>query len=290
MSEQRPLPDDDSPPPPDPYFRGDTPPTAPLARPVAAAGAVLDRLDPMLLLASSTRLASLADLGIIVALMLVFEFVGAALLSLASGIPMSMLGEVDAQRALLIPLLLTRFVSCLICVFFVLRLRKQSPASVGLVRSKMGMNLLIGVGAMMVAYAIILPTMIALTMASPRMFEQMQENREILTALLSGGHPLALVGAMAAVGVWEELFFRGFLMTRLRRVTGAWIPAVLLSSVVFVLPHALTQAPAAMVMIAILSLVMSVVTIWRRSLVPAIVAHALFNITQVAGLFWDPLQ
>ena len=148
------------------------------------------------------------------------------------------------------------------------------------------MNLLIGVGAMMAAYAIIFPVMTALTLASPAARDQMNQNMEILTNFLPKAHPLEFLGAMATVGVWEELFFRGFLMTRLRRVTGGWIVAVLLSTGVFVALHALTQAPAALVLIAILSLIMSVVTIWRRSLVPAIVAHTLFDLLQLAGLYF----
>jgi membrane protease YdiL (CAAX protease family) len=114
----------------------------------------------------------------------------------------------------------------------------------------------------------------------------MEENKTILTNFLPRAHALEFVGAMATVGVWEELFFRGFLMTRLRRATGGWIAGVLLSSGVFVALHALTQAPAALIMIAILSLIFSLVTIWRRSLVPAIVAHTLFDLTQVAGLYY----
>ncbi len=290
LSEQRPLPGDDPPLADAAPLDPETPPTAPLARPVSATDAVLDQLDPMLLRGSSTRLASLADVGIIVALMLVFEVVGVALLALASGIPMSMLGEVDAQRALLIPLLVIRFVFCLTCVFFVLRLRKQSPASVGLVGSKMGTNLLIGVGAMMATYAIMYPVMMALIVAFPAFRDQMEANADILTTILPKAHPLEFLGAMATVGVWEELFFRGFLMTRLRRVTGGWIVAVLLSTGVFVALHAPSQVPAAMVMIAILSLMMSVVTIWRRSLVPAMVAHTLFDLSQLYYLVGDQWQ
>ena len=200
---------------------------------------------------------------------------------------MSMLGEVEAQRALLIPLLVIRFVFCLTCVFFVLRLRKQSPASVGLVGSKMGMNLLIGGGAMMATYAIMYPLMMALIVAFPAFRDQMEANADILTTILPKAHPLEFLGAMATVGVWEELFFRGFLMTRLRRITGGWTAGVLLSTGVFVALHAPSQVPAAMVMIAILSLIMSVATIWRRSLVPAMVAHTLFDLTMLAGLYYE---
>ena len=81
----------------------------------------------------------------------------------------------------------------------------------------------------------------------------------------------------ATVGVYEELLFRGFLMTRLRRGTGSWTVAVLISTSIFTALHAPDQMPVALVPIAILSLVFSMVTVWRRSLIPAVVAHTLFD-------------
>ena len=83
------------------------------------------------------------------------------------------------------------------------------------------------------------------------------------------------------IGVYEELVFRGFLMTRLRRATGSWTAAVVLSTLVFTGLHALDQLPVALVAITILSLVFSVVTILRRSIIPAIVGHALFDLSQL---------
>lgn len=262
------------------------PPTAPMARPIHTARAAFERPDPMLLRESSTRWSALADVAIVALAMLLLEIVGTFVLSTASGIPLSVMDMMEAQQALLMPLLAMRFINSTICVLGILAIRRQSRASVGLVSSRLGMNFLIGIGATMAAYAIIMPVMIALTLALPETREQMNQNVDILTRILPRAHPLEFLGAMATVGIWEELFFRGFLMTRLRRVTGGWIGGVALSTAVFVALHALTQAPAAMVMITILSLIMSVVTIWRRSVIPAMVAHALFDISQLIGLYF----
>jgi membrane protease YdiL (CAAX protease family) len=75
-------------------------------------------------------------------------------------------------------------------------------------------------------------------------------------------------------------------MTRLRRLTESWLIAVVLSSIAFTMLHALDQTAAALVPVAILSLIFSVLTIWRRSIVPAIVGHAVFNLTQVVGIYY----
>ena len=69
-------------------------------------------------------------------------------------------------------------------------------------------------------------------------------------------------------------------MTRLRRTTGSWTLAVLISTAVFTGLHAIEQTLPALLLITILSLVFSVVTIWRKSIIPAVVAHALFDFSQ----------
>ena len=98
------------------------------------------------------------------------------------------------------------------------------------------------------------------------------------------------IALMTVVATWEELLFRGFLMTRIRRFAQSWTIAVIASTVAFVLPHALEQTPAAMIPISILSLVLSLVTIWRRSIVPAIVAHALWNVAVFLTLTLESTQ
>ena len=92
--------------------------------------------------------------------------------------------------------------------------------------------------------------------------------------------PLGFAGVALVISIYEELLFRGFLMTRLRRGTGSWTLAVVLSTAVFTALHAFDQTASALVAVTILSLVFSGVTIWRRSIIPAIVAHALFDLSQ----------
>ena len=96
--------------------------------------------------------------------------------------------------------------------------------------------------------------------------------------------PLGFVLFAILVGTYEELLFRGFLMPRLRRATGSWLLAILLSAAPFVLLHLEDQEPVALAPIAILALAFSVATILRRSIVPAIVAHTLFNLSQFISL------
>jgi membrane protease YdiL (CAAX protease family) len=113
---------------------------------------------------------------------------------------------------------------------------------------------------------------------------QMQENAKRLTGIVPRLSLWGFFGVAVVIGVYEELVFRGFLMTRLRRATRSWTAAVLISTAVFTALHALDQTPVALIWIAMLSLIFSVVTIWRRSIAPAIVAHILFNFTQFIGL------
>jgi membrane protease YdiL (CAAX protease family) len=73
-------------------------------------------------------------------------------------------------------------------------------------------------------------------------------------------------------------------MTRLRRTTGSWTAAVGVSTVVFVGLHAFDQVATALIAVTILSVTFSLVTIWRRSLTAAIVAHTVWNLSQFVYL------
>jgi membrane protease YdiL (CAAX protease family) len=80
----------------------------------------------------------------------------------------------------------------------------------------------------------------------------------------------AAIGVTA--GVVEETFFRGFLQPRV---------GVLLSSALFVLAHLSYDQPFMLVGIAALSLLFAWLVRWRRSILPAIVAHAVFDLIQL---------
>jgi membrane protease YdiL (CAAX protease family) len=83
---------------------------------------------------------------------------------------------------------------------------------------------------------------------------------------------LALISILAGVG--EEALFRGVLQGYLVSILGV-IPALLIVSAVFGLAHPVTAAYA--VMAGMIGLYLGVLTIWSGTLVPAMLAHALYD-------------
>lgn len=171
-------------------------------------------------------------------------------------------------------------------IAILLRLRSQSPRAVGLGRRRNGVDILCGIASVLLIYAIIFPLGLLVQFCWPEISERLNENTNRLIKLLPRLTPLGFVPVALMVGIYEELVFRGFLMPRLRRLTGGWTIAVVISTVLFTLLHAADQTLPALVLIAFLSIVFSLVTIWRKSIVAAIFGHALFDYLQFLGLYW----
>ncbi len=255
----------------------------PVARPIGP-----DLIAPlgseMLLTHSSTPAKSLKDIGVLILVVFAAEVVvGSVFLTVGGG--EQGLGDIESKASgLLVPLLAVRLVVVLTVVWLILRHRCQSVRSIGVTSRGLLLNLPIGGLAAACAGACNLVVMTVLVLLFPSLLEQMTRNAEQIDSFIPDMSILATGGVMLMVGVWEEVFFRGFLMTRIRRATNSWVLAVVISTAVFVLPHLLEQTPAAMIPIAVLSLVFSLVTIWRRSIIPAIVAHVIYNLTVLVYL------
>ena len=114
----------------------------------------------------------------------------------------------------------------------------------------------------------------------PDLLPVLQESQESIVENLPQMDMFTILGLTALVAVYEELLFRGFLLTRLRTVTGSWWMAVLLGMVSFGLLHAY-EGPVAIVVIMLLAGIFSLVFLWRRSLVAPVVAHFVFNAIQL---------
>jgi CAAX protease family protein len=76
------------------------------------------------------------------------------------------------------------------------------------------------------------------------------------------------------VAVAEETIFRGYLLLRLRAVTHSTTAAVAASTLLFAAGHTYSGA-AGVVVIAVLAVVLSLIYLWRGSLVAPIVLHLL---------------
>ena len=261
----------------------------PLARPVAPPYASpIAASTPEILLLGSTRKAVWADLGAVIVILAGFELCAQTVLAFVTGVVNLPFEVPDAEvtRIMLIPLLPARAALTFVVIALALRSRRQSYRSVGVGRQGLGIDLLLGVGAMTTAYGIIIMWMGITWLGWPEAIDELSENADQIMSLVPRQSPLGFLLLALLIGLYEEVLFRGFIMTRLRRATGSWTLAVLLSTVVFVAPHMIDQVTMALIPITILSVVFSLVTIWRHSIVPAIVGHWLFNLSQFLSLYF----
>lgn len=273
----------------------------PLARPIewdaeSMAGEVRDGGAPpsrgsraSLLLNDQKAAHTWRDLFLVGGALVAFELATVVVVELWMG-PMEPGTESFAtmKQSWLFPVLGLRAVAVVMILATLLRVRGQSWATLGWTRERLGADLTLGLAALAAAYVLIFAWALLSMSLWPGLMDQMNENAHHLMTLLPDW-PFSLYVLVAAlIGFYEELLFRGFLMTRLRRVTGSWVLAVVLSTLVFTGLHAGDQKAAAMVPITILSLVFSVFTVWRGSVFPAMVGHFLFDLSQFIGLkFWQ---
>ena len=155
-------------------------------------------------------------------------------------------------------------------------LRPDGLRAVGLRARSFGAEALFALAA----YGAIIPVMAAAMLASAWLASKYGQSTEV--------HPI--VYAIAQAGPWlkaaifvtvaivapivEETFFRGMLLTVLRRKLGV-VGAVVVTSAVFALIH--PQLPAGFLPLFVLACGLGAMTVIRGSLIPAIVAHSINN-------------
>ncbi|UCE60542.1 MAG: CPBP family intramembrane metalloprotease [Phycisphaerales bacterium] len=261
----------------------------PLARPVVfPESAPTTQTGHEILLLSASRLDVLADLFVVVLFVVGMDVLVRLVLSFLVISPELPLGTdlPEIEQALFPPMLAIRTILVIVAVAAILRHRKQGTDSIGVSRIALRLNAAIGIVAILATALLIFMWQMVMLTVWPGLLEQMGENADRIMALVPRLHPLGFVGVSLAVAVYEEVLFRGFLLTRLRRATGSWTIAVVVSTAVFTLLHSIDQTPAAMAPITILALSFCLTTIWRRSIIPAIVGHFFFDLYQFVVLFF----
>ena len=109
------------------------------------------------------------------------------------------------------------------------------------------------------------------------------------------GNPKAAAWAIFVVivgaGFGEETFFRGFLFERLGKLLGSsvWAKAaiVLVTSAFFAALHYQDQGLAGVQQAMITGLTFGTIFAVTRSLFPLMIAHAAFDVTAIATIYWD---
>lgn len=152
----------------------------------------------------------------------------------------------------------------------------QSLASIGWTPRQFGLEILVGAGTLLLTYVVLFAAIIALSIALPSLADQQPDAARAVKARMPEMSLAAMALFMAFVAIWEEVVFRGFVLTRLRVILGSWWLAVPISAVLFGSVH-LYEGPLAVVVVGFLGLILAGLFIRRRSLVACIVMHFLHN-------------
>jgi membrane protease YdiL (CAAX protease family) len=166
-------------------------------------------------------------------------------------------------------------------VLLLLRAAGQSPAVLGLVRDGAGRDALLGIALTAGAFATALASGLLVAgvaaIAHAGFVEKETAQRSGLLVDLFGDTPVgAFAAAMVVTATFEEVVFRGFLVPRLRHITGSWAFAIALSSLAFGSGH-IYEGWTGVAQTAALGVFFSLAFLRRARLVPVVVAHASFN-------------
>lgn len=270
-----------------------SPENVPWARPLAQIVPIQTNFGPPMLLLNETPGRAWIDILIFIVLMFVFEVIAGTIIHHGTLWKLGIAAQdADAhetliERAMLFPTIASRAVAAIIVIWLILRGRGQSWAAVGIKKSGALLDIPLGIAGVCIAYSAILIFGAVVYIFFPSVARQFSDNSERLMELFPPLDPWQFVPVALLIGIYEELIFRGFLMPRLRRGMGSWMLAVLVSTAIFTGLHSSDQTKPALVMIGTLSITFSVLTIVRKSILPAILAHFLFDLSQLLLLHYS---
>ena len=186
---------------------------------------------------------------------------------------------VDERWATVLMTAIGGLTAVLVCLGL-LRLGKQPLGSIGWTARDLPLNVGIGV----LAWVCTAMMLVVLGLITTRLFPSVREQQEHVAEAMEETFPKMSLAAgavfMAFVATWEEVAFRGFILTRLRAVFKRWWLAIPIGSVMFGLCH-LYEGPAGIVQVTLLGVVMGLLFWWRKSLVPGIVFHTINNVVAI---------
>ena len=259
---------------------------APFARPIAAENAASAIPTEPLLLTGITRAAAGLDL-------LIFCGAIAALIGLVYGCsrglewlmgPPPATEPADEQGAAELVASLVLGVIAVALIVWINRARGLRLAGLGLTLEHWAANVPLGFATAAASWGVFVLSALATMAAWPGAAAEWQKNTDNLMKAIPPMRPALLAAMMLFVGIWEETVFRGFVLPRLRRLTGAWWLAVVLSSAIFAVLHLNMQVALMAIPLFLIAALWSLITIWRRSLLPVVLGHFLWNLGQLLAL------
>ncbi|MEP0844001.1 MAG: CPBP family intramembrane metalloprotease [Phycisphaerae bacterium] len=200
----------------------------------------------------------------------------AYLAGLAALFPVMLLWRPADDRWLTVVQTLSSGATVLIVCLTLMRLERQGLG--GLLRASrhFWLDVVIGVGGYFAVLLVMTLFLIALVLLAPAFLESKMESAETIKSVFPDMTLPVAVLFMGFVALWEEVAFRGFLLTRLQVALKRWWLSVPAGALLFGLGH-VWQGPVAAVQTVLLGLVLGLLFLWRRNLVPCVVLHAINN-------------
>jgi len=163
-----------------------------------------------------------------------------------------------------------------------LAVRKQRPALIGWTARNLLLEGLLGLPTTAVLLLVSVAMTVWLLLLWPELLPVVYSNRKVgLMETFPKMDIWQWIVLPIVVAAVEEPFFRGLLQQRLTVALGHPVWGVVAQAMLFAILH-LYEGPTAALAIFYLGVILGALTWWRQSLVPAMVAHALFNVANFA--------
>lgn len=171
-----------------------------------------------------------------------------------------------------------------LAILWFLRQDRQPLRAVGLHLKNLEDEIWTAFWSLGIIFVFNMGVMIAVSVFLPEMIAKLAKERSEVMRLFPLISPIWLIVITAFVGFYEELVFRGFLITRLKVLTGNIWAAVLISSILFGVSHAY-QDNLAMIQITVIGFIFGTMFVLRKSLISPILAHMAFDFINLALAF-----
>jgi len=212
---------------------------------------------------------ALLDLAAVISLLVAF-----AAYSDLSGLPDRIADRVPSVGAL--GWVFANGVVAMVAVGLTLRLRGQSMGSLGLRRAPMKLLVPVTLATIPAAWLTGIVCNVAymlFQMSRGTSMDHLMRDRLGFISVIAEIDMRWVAPIAIFVGIYEEIFFRGFIMGRLASITRSRTAAVILSSLLFGVVH-FAQGPLGIFQTTFLGMVLAGAAVMGRSLWPAIIAHA----------------